>query len=644
MKKTMIALLMIMLWASLAMAQQAGDQPAQVPAAEAQAEVSKEVFDARVGLDYRGVTQKDNARAGEYEYLKSSGGGALDIEYDPLPHRFVLESYVLNQKDYYGSVDYSYRDVVLFNMYTRDLYHNLQHYRFGPDDTATTSISSTDKNPDDLYGLENKMRRAFIRFKTPDFPFHLYANIVTVDREGTIQQRFLRGYTGSLERVSQSREVDWNSQEVTVGMNSHLSYFEADYSHIEKKFQSLEDSVLVDSYTVPAMDVNHNSVPALKSSSDTIKIHTTFSGRFVASGTYSNGEKKNLDSDAKSNYANTAGDLTFTPFSRLVLFVKYRHYDLSTNNPDTITLSSLGTTYSVRDSLSSKRDLLSGIIRYRVTPRLTVKGEYAFDTTARNGLLNSGATTASTTDGWDVAARTTKVTGKGGLTYRILNKLMLRADYSSMQVENPAYTSDPDRSVNAKVSLTWSPIQQVTALLSYGGVREKRDYLSAPLAGGSRKSNRDQLLGSLTFLVGNSASLTASYMYYQNKNKGTITYEDGTGAYLLENGVPYADKSEVVSLSGTQALGEGLTLTAEASRSFSKGKFTTDGSVANTNGIAELSDLRVVDDIFSAGLEMQLSKTVNSELRYKQEHYDDRVDNTQDGKVSTMLATVSMKW
>ena len=59
-------------------------------------------------------------------------------------HRFVLESYRLNDEDYFGEVDYSYRDVVLMNAYTRGLFHNLNHYRFGPDDPATASPSFTD--------------------------------------------------------------------------------------------------------------------------------------------------------------------------------------------------------------------------------------------------------------------------------------------------------------------------------------------------------------------------------------------------------------------------------------------------------------------------------------------------------------------
>jgi hypothetical protein len=281
---------------------------------------------------------------------------------------------------------------------------------------------------------------------------------------------------------------------------------------------------------------------------------------------------------------------------------------------------------------------MAGIVRYRVTPRLTVKGEYVLDTTLRDTMYGPGS------DSWTVADRTMKITGKVGLTYRMPSNLSLRADYSLMNVENPAYANDPDQSGNAKATLSWTPVRRVIVLASYGGVREKRDDLSAPLAGGSRKTDRDQGLGSVTVLVGKHSSVTASTLFYQNKTKENLTYRDAAGALLLEDGVPYADRAQVYSLSATQALGDSITLLAGASKSYSHGMFRTSGSVLDTTGIDAFSDLRVVEDTYTAGLELQHSKTISSELRYQQQHYDDKINNSQDGRVSIVMATVAAKW
>ena len=648
MKKNVIILLLLMLWASPAAAQQAGGAQASAePGVQAQTTETLESFDAKLGLGYYSVSHDGSSRAGEYEYLKSSASGVLDLEWDPLPHRFVVESTFLNQKDYFGEMDYAYRDVVVFNMYARDVYHNLDHLRFGPDDTTTASPSWVDQNPDDEYAIENQLRRAFIRFKTPDFPFHVFADARTVDRVGTIQQRYLLGFTGGLNRVSRSRDIDWHTQEVTVGANSHLGPVEAEYSHTEKKFSVNAGKEISDIYTAPAMVVPHNLVPDLKSSSDTIKIHTSYTGKIVAAATYSKGEKRNIDSSARSHYRNAAGDLTITPAAGTLLVLKYRHYDVSTDTPDTVnavSISSLGTlaTVSVREAISSKRDILTGIVRYRLTAGLTVKGEYIFDTVVRD--VSNGDNLTLLQNSWDVASRTTKGTARVGFTYRIMNRLSLRADYSAAQVSNPAYAMDPDRINTANASLTWSPVQRITTLLSYGGVREKRDNMSAPLAGGSRKAERDQALGSLTVLVGKRSSITASYLYLKNKAVQTLTYRDAQ--FSLESGVPYADTAQVASLSLTQALGERVTVTGEASKSLSEGKFRNYGSPTNVNatGFAEFSDLKVVETIYTAGMQAQFSKNISSELRYQHRIYTDKIDDTQDGKVSTILATVYVKW
>lgn len=647
MKKTILTLIVFMLWVSLAAAEQAADEKTSETQS---AEATGADFEGRIGVGYRWMTQNGNPIAGEYDFIKSAPTGALDLEYDPLPHRFVLESYFLNHKDYFGEMDYAYKDVVLFNGYARDMFHNLNHYNLGPAST-TPGVSFTDKDPGAEYGIENQMRRAFIRFKTPDFPFHLYAEVITVDREGTIQQRFLRGFTGGLDIVSQSRDIDWNTQQVRVGANSHLGPVEVDYSHMEKKFEVVANQELFDVYPPSTTLVPHNLTPDLKSASDTVKIHTSYSGRLVMAGAYTNGDKKNEDSGAKVNFWNAAGDVTYMPVTSVILAVKYRHYNSDSTNPDAVNnVTPTGTTVvNVRDSISSSRDVVTGTIRYRATDRLTLKGEYVGDTTDRErGTLNTllPAPPANAEAFWDVPERTSKGTAKLGLTYRVMNRVMLRADYSRTSVDNPAYDTDPDKSQSARASLTWMPTPRFNTLLSYSAVRESRDLLGAPLGGGSREAARDQGLASFTVLVGNRSSITISYAYFKNKVDQTVTLQDGTGAFALEPGVPYADIAHVGSIALDVAPVDRVNLTASASRSYSRGNFTLDGagSVTNVAGIAGLSSLKVIDSAYAAGIEMQHSKYVGSELRYQYRKYDDQIDDTQDGSVKTVLATLSMKW
>ena len=219
----------------------------------------------------------------------------------------------------------------------------------------------------------------------------------------------------------------------------------------------------------------------------------------MLSGTHTVGDKKNKDSAAKAEFTNTAGDLMFMPVTSVILTVRYRHYDLDITNPDTVTVTGLGT-YNVRDSISSVRDVVSGVLRYRATDRLTVRGEYSpirqTGPAARTGMLTS----PSAPDLLAIAESTTKNTAKLGFTYRVMNKMNIRADFSQTTVDNPAYATDPDDVQAARAAVSWSPSPWLNTMVSYGMVREARDELNAPLGGGKREASRDQALASATML------------------------------------------------------------------------------------------------------------------------------------------------
>ncbi len=636
MNKIISIIAVLMLWASPLLAQQAsGDK-----AADSVLEVP---FEGRLGLGWYGVRQTGNNMAGEYNYLKSSAAGALDLEWDPLPHRFVFESYFLNSKDYFGEADYSYRDTVVLNAYSRGVYHNLNHFSFGPDQPG--GIQFLDLNPGDKYAIENQLRRGFLRLKTPDFPLHFYADVRTIERDGTIQQRFFR-YPDT--KISESRHIDWNTTEYRAGVNAHLGPVEADYSHTEKKFEALDQKELFD--TASGAAIPHNLVPDLKSSFDTVKVHTSYSGRVVVAGTYTNGDKTNEDSGAKAKYTNAAGDLMFMPVTSVIYSLRYRHYDLDVNNPDTVErINSSGIdTVDVRDSISSKRDVVTNVLRYRATDRLTLKGEYVSDTTDRtHSLRNQVLLPDGSPDFWDVPRSTTKNTAKLGFSYRVMRMMTLRADYSVMKVDNPAYDIDPDKAKNARVWLTWSPSARFSTMLSYNMLRQDRSQLSAPLGGGSREASRDQALASVTMLLTNRSSITASYGLYKNSVKQTVTLTDGsTTPFVLEPGVPYDDTSHVGSLALTVAPVDRVNVTASATRSYSRGSFQLAGagSVTNVSGIDRLSDMKVIDTVLAAGVEVDFTRNVNTELRYEYRRYDDEIDNEQDGTIKTVLALLSLKW
>jgi hypothetical protein len=644
MRKPLFIIMALLLWTTAAAAQQA--------AGTAALEVPFET-DIRAG-GWFVRTDESAGRAAKYDYLHASGAGALRLEWDPLPHRFVLDSYYLNETDYFADMDYAWKDIVVVNFLTRSLFHNLEHLSIGTDDPSTPLPSFTDRDPLDQYGVETNITRTFLRLKMPDFPFHVYAEARQIEREGTVQQRFL--HANNLfpsAKISQSREIETQGLEVTVGTNSHLGPVELDYSHTEKKVEEKGEKVLSEPFLSGPNSFQHNLVPDLKSSADSVKLHTSLTGRLVASATYTAGDKTNEDSNSKADYSMAAGDVTWIPVNDLALFLKYRHYETDFVNPDVVTATTMGgaVTYNVRDSLSSKRDVITGSARYRATDRFWVKAEYnveAFDRDVGPVGSNVPGPPANTSAAWNLPAETTKGTAKLGAIYRITKAMLFRADYSHLEVDNPAYETDPDTGDYAKATVTWTPVKTVNVAVGYNGAREKRDLLDPPLAGGEREASRDQAFGSVTLLLGKRSSVTTSYSYFKIKVAQGITFDvevtPGVIVPTIDNDVPYTDKAQTGSLAVTHAPMDGVTLSLEAKRTYGKGSFQTSGSAAGTDGVAGLSDLKLVESEYAAGIDVEYTRQLGYELRYRFLESDDKLDNTLDGTAQTLLATVSMKW
>ena len=635
MKKIILSIVLIVLLAPLVSAQE------KVPSG-GQYQLGTP-FEGDVRLGYRWNTSSGNPMAGEYEYQHSSAAGSAVIEYDPLPHRILLETYVQNEKDYFAEFDYSYKDVIMLNMMSRSLFHNLDHYSLGKDDPSTPTPYFTDMNPGDLYGTSNVMNRVQVRFKTPDFPFHVYFEAKTQEKQGTIQQRFLSSYSGGFNKIARSREIDYETEEAKATVNSHLGPLEVEYSHATKKFSDTHGKVMTDTVPGGTLSYTHNLVPDLESSVDTVKVHTSHTGRISATATYSSGDRKNTDSNVKATFVNAAGDFGWIPTKDLTVAVKYRHYSVDQDNPDTVSvLTSLNTTTlaSVRNAINYQKDIMSGMVRYRATDRLTVRAEYAFES------LNRDTWQGNPAGSWQLDDKVTRNTLRVGATYRMTNRLMLRGDYTHQTADVPANSVDltyPEKSDAARGTLTWMPKAWFNWLLSAGTIREERSDLQAPFTD-KRTTEQNRVLNAFTFILGKKTSITPSYAFFQNKQKGPIAFTDTTGAVTAESGVPYADTSHVASLAVSYALADAMLFTVEGGRSWSRGSWQTSGAVAGSTGIADLTSVKLVETVAAASLDVNYTKNLGTEFRYQVRKLDDILDSAQDGTNQIVLATLSYKW
>ena len=610
-------------------------------------------------MGYRLVSLGGSEKAGEFEYLHSSPVIGGEIRAFPFPHRLHLEADVLNKKDYFIDMDYSYKDLVLFRGINRTLFHNLDNISLIDLNPATASPGVTVRDRGERYGIGGGLSNLFLRFKTPDFPFHVYLDGRFLNKNGDMQQRFMggAGYFTRQVRVSQKKNIDWDMKDITIGANSHVGPVEVDVSHGEKRFDSGGDRISSESYTVAtgvraAGAYPHNLIPDLKSSTNTLKLHTSYTGRLVASATISQTDKKNRDSGARADYFAGAAEVTYIPYNRMTIVARYKHKEADLENPSSLPAGYLGysayttSATGIRPSLSSQTDTFSGSVRYRPVTRLGLNAGYTYEQTERKN-----------DDVWKMTGKTTRRDTTLSANARLTKKLTLKAKYEHRDIHNPAHNTQPNRSNYASASLSWTPFNWASAMLSYNAVKEKRHDIHYVTSSGAfsavkaenRTAFRNRVLGSVTFMLFKRLSVTPSYAYMHNRIVQDLAYNDTAGNPQLDRSVPYKDTANSYALSLNYAPKKNLDINAEASQTKGRGSFYPGISNATLPvSVASFSELKVKETVYAFGSEYRFKGDWAVGLKYRYNNFKDMIDNPYDdaknGIARIILLTISKKW
>jgi len=590
---------------------------------------------------YRFVNVSGSKRVEEYEYLHDSLMLGGELRLFSFPHRFHLDLDEKNRKDFFGDISYAYKDIVLFRGINRTLFHNLENITLIDLNPATASPGVDVRDRDMDYGVRVGISDVFLRFKAPDFPWHLYMEGNFIEKTGSIQQRnlFGSGYFNNIIRTSQRRKIDWNTRNLTVGTNAHLGPLEIDLSRSEKRFDSVRQNVLFP----------HSLVPDLKGSTNTLKIHTSHTGRIVAAATLSRTDRENSFSGAKAEYLVGSGEVIWMPITRLTAFVKYRHRDIDFDNPDKVTITDLNDpshfyTYDVRPSISSVSDKVTGGVRYRLSPGVTLRGEYSYEDIRRRNA-----------DLWHISETTHRNIVSLNTDIRVVRGLNLKLKYTHKDINNPAYNIEPDRSDEGKVSVTWVPLPKISTILSYSLLKEKRDDLHFVEPDGTtteadnRRVRRDKIFGSITFMLLKDLSCTGSFYYMQNKTRQDIEYHDLAGIPFIDTNVPYGDISRNYSLHLNYVPVPKVIINGGISHTKSSGSFSPkELNLTEPVSVSSFSELKLRETAYYAAGEYQFKGGFSAGLRYSYRTLKDLLDNPNNdisnGRASIVLLTLSKKW
>lgn len=601
--------------------------------------VIKPFFYIHGGYRYTDINNATNSA--EYEYPHNSVVLGSELRIFSYPYRFYLELDIKNKKDYFGELRYSYKDIIYLRGISRSLFHNLENIRL----YLTNSLSLD--SPDQRYGISSSINNFFLRFKTPDFPAHLYIEGGFINKEGTQQLRTIlgSGWFNNPIRTTQKRNIKWQTKGITVGANSHLGPIEIDFSHAEKRFDVGGDRVFYNNYDAsrvrPAGEFPHNLIPELKGSSSVLKIHTSYEGGITASSTFSNIKRENSFSNANANYFIGSGEIQWIPMPKLAFFIKYRHKEVDVDNPSSITLINRSDpynsyTYKVKPSISSKTDTISGTIRYRPFKNLTLIAEYSFDDIERENA-----------EKWNITESTQRHTISLSADTRILKNLKLKAKYIHKEINNPSYNIEPDRSDEGRLSVSWTPIPQINTFLSYAVIKEKRDNLIIEDENvQNRDIIRDRFLGSITFLATKNLSITTSYSHIRNKTEQDIVYliTISPPKFDVDRDVLYKDFTDNYGIVLNYMPNSKINLNASINHTTGKGDFQPILSPS----LSSFSNVKIKETTFECNGEYKIKNGISLGIRYKYTDFNDVINNIYDGMrdgiAHIVVLTISKKW
>lgn len=594
-------------------------------------------------LGYRFASDEDALKAAEYIYPHSSVTFGLDLLSCPLPYRYHVNAEFLSDYDFYTDAGFAYKDLVLFRDILVGAHHNLNHYNYLYLNEAP--VSNFDRNSGDKYFIDFTSNLLSLRLKAPDFPFHTFLNQRHVEHDGKIQQRFLLGYFTQLDKVSESRDINWNSNATKLGANSHLGPVEVEYAFEQAKFDPGSNSILYDAYPAAASRLAdiypHNVNPETESSAHSIKLHSSYTGGIVTVATLSNLYQKNNYSQTESTTWKGAFDFSWIPDPLVGLFFKYRHKEMSLDTPDTVTLTGLqnGTinNYSVRNGISYNDDVFSLASRYRPSSLLTLFATYDFSHLERKEIAE-----------WVVLPGQTNI---HTLTFaahaKPIDKVKVKAGYEYKNYDQPSYNNTPDSSNKLRLTTTYTPLSWLNVYLEYILSLTERNSLSylnnSPsvlLEIGERNGRHDQFLSSLTTQLSPKLSLTASWFYQRWDVTQDLTYGRYVGGIAglpyLDTGVPYTDKSNSFSLSLQFLPREDITCVAGASYTISEGETGYNDLVGGAPfSLDSFSALKASETAFSLDVTKKLSKEWEVGLKSYLGIYNDKAYDLLDGNVFT---------
>lgn len=556
------------------------------------------------------------------------------------PQRYYLEFERAGEHAMFADLRYAAGEAVIFRWLRTAVVHNLASANPVDLNPSTSAFSVSAKDKDNDHTVNTDIMRTMMRFKAPGYPAHAFVSLLSVTREGTRRQISLAGsaFYNDLVRATNSRTVDSESQRMQAGLNSHLGPVEVQYEMGASTFESYSRSVLLDPYTASssrsAGTWPHHVTPRLTSASQTIKIHSSYTGKIVLSGTVHALRRENEYSGAASGMLVTTAAVTAMPSGSTTFVLRYRHRELNAKDMGSVTAKdTTGTalTYQLKAPLNTRTDTIGLTARLRPMRSLTLLGEYEYHAVTREHAFDWGLT----------ADRTNRHTFSAGAKITPSSSLGIDLNLSHQSTDTPAYNVEPDQMNSAGISVSWTPTARMALLTRYGLSYAERSGLRYGNTADAedRRSYGETMLVSLNYTLSDTAGVSAGFATFRNSIRQDLAYATPGGSPMISPDVVQDDRTDMLTLDAHVRPSERLTLTASAVRTESEGRFRTNNAdLLLPISVADLTALAFTETSFEGTASYGLERGSSVKLTLGYAKIDDTsgngYDELQDGTVT----------
>jgi hypothetical protein len=606
---------------------------------------------------YSIINTSDSLNALEYFKYEDSLLFKSNIEIFPLPHRYHLQGFTSSNNEYYLDTGYAYSDILLSRYISVGFQHNREYYSLPSTDPSYTEFNfknidlTTNKN----FSSEVLRHDLFLRLKVPNYPFHIFGKFKEYYQRGKLQQRYMIGYfTVKIDRVSRDRHLKLSTREIELGSNGHFGPVEIEYTHTERRSNLSGEQVLYDLYPeiseTPADIYPHNLIPEFEGSSDVLKLHTSYTGRIVASLSAKRLKNRNRFSRAESKIDYYSATFTYIPNTKLSLFMRLYYIEKEHNEPEESILQGTNNIirYPIRPSPDSIIRRVSFNLRYRPFSRAGIVGEYSITDKTRSDL-----------DEWHLLNEKETIIQSISLRFysRVIQKFRIRAEYSFKHYHNPFYNSEPDNSHRIKLQGNYQPAKWLILMATYHWLSKDRNRLTYYDGGldkvfqlsNARRIYHHNLNWLITLIPTDKVSITGGVSYFKDSVKGPLVFSrfkgDGThnaGEPYIVGNVPYTDESVSYSIGSTLRYNDRVSISAELIHTISKGGFRTgDPQISD---IASLSKLKISETELIMRSNIKLKKGLFFEPQCLYKKYNDRLVSDNSGSAFQILAFLTKKF